>query len=50
MWPIILHAEFIWLLQCVEDKMDMSQDFTDSPRIRQANSTDPKDNVIKGQS
>ena len=24
---------FIWLLQCVEDKMDVSQDFTDNPRI-----------------
>ena len=23
---------FDWLLQCVEDKMDVSQDFTDSPR------------------
>ena len=24
---------FIWLLQCVEDKMDVSQDFTDNSRI-----------------
>ena len=24
---------FDWLLQCVKDKMDVSQDFTDSPRI-----------------
>ena len=24
---------FVWLLQCFEEKMDVSQDFTDSPRI-----------------
>ena len=25
-------SNFVWLLQSVEDKMDVSQDFTDSPR------------------
>ena len=24
---------FNWFVHCVEDKMDVSQDFTDSPRI-----------------
>ena len=24
---------FNWFVQCVEDKMDVSQDFTDSPRM-----------------
>ena len=34
---------FIWLLQSVEDKMDVSQDFTDSPRkVEHHENTDDK--------
>ena len=38
MWPLFFMPNYDWLLQCVQENMDVSQDFTESPRTWESRS------------